>query len=132
MWDILLRVISQDITKAPTTKISLKITYQRFHQNLPGANEFNSTVLLLTGSYSMMSYRIVNRTSHDKRAARHGVCYLIAILDSSLALFVYIQHPNNYGIDDTAIGKNAIELTIWQDQFIICKMVELVNGFIEN
>ena len=41
--DIQLRGISQDITQPSITKFSLKITYPKFHLNLPGANESINT-----------------------------------------------------------------------------------------
>ena len=34
---------SQQIPQPPITKIGLKITYPKFHSNLPGANELNQT-----------------------------------------------------------------------------------------
>ena len=37
-----IQAITQKILQQPITKISLKITYQKFHSNLPGTNELMS------------------------------------------------------------------------------------------
>ena len=39
--DIHIRVISQEMPQPSITKIHLKIAYQKFHSNSPGANELN-------------------------------------------------------------------------------------------
>ena len=38
--EICLRAIWQEIAQPPITKISLKVSYWKYHSNLPGANEF--------------------------------------------------------------------------------------------
>ena len=48
--DVHLRAISREISQPPVTKISLRIIFQRFYRNLPGANE-----LIAGGAYHIKS-----------------------------------------------------------------------------
>ena len=41
-----MRAISQEIPQPSVTKINMKITYLKVHQNLPGANDLNNNFMV--------------------------------------------------------------------------------------
>ena len=68
--NIHLTVISQEIPRPPITKISLKITYEKFHLNLPGVNELtqwlHGTRLLDYAGYGFMAILYTNQIAYEQ------------------------------------------------------------------
>ena len=52
--------MSQDIPKAPMTKIGLKTTYLNFHFILPGANELKNVIVIYDNSYLYQHKQLVS------------------------------------------------------------------------